>query len=69
MESHNFCELAILELACREPLRGLNYISMRADGEIPVRSLFRGRIDKPVAGWISLENLGTGFRWACPGLV
>ncbi len=42
---------------------------MRADGENPVRSLFRGRIDKPVAGWISLENLDTGFRWVRSGLV
>ena len=24
----------------------------------------RGRIDRPVAGWISLENMDTGFRWA-----
>ena len=23
----------------------------------------RGRIDNPVAGWISLENMDTGFRW------
>ena len=29
----------------------------------------RGRIDQPVAGWISLENLDTGFRWARPGSV
>ena len=29
----------------------------------------RGRIDKPVAGWISLEALGTACRWARPGLI
>ena len=29
----------------------------------------RGRIDSPVAGWISLENIDTGFRWVRTGLV
>ena len=29
----------------------------------------RGRIDRPVAGWISLENLDDGSRWVRPGLV
>ena len=26
----------------------------------------RGRIDGPVAGWVSLVNLDSGFRWALP---
>ena len=29
----------------------------------------RGRIDQPVAGWISLENMDNGFRWVRTGLV
>ena len=31
--------------------------------------LSRGRIDEPVAGWISLECLDTGLRWVRTGSV
>ena len=31
-----------------------------------IRSLFRGRIDRPVTGWISLVNLTNDVMWARP---
>ena len=59
--------LRSLEVACRAPA-GLSLYEFEQT-ERAVRILSRGRIDRPTEGWISLENMDSGYRYVRPGLV